>query len=156
MTSDTLSKPTILSSFGVNALEPTLAHYANTYAHTIKRLWSIYGFVNDASSDKGALLNRMISEGITRHDIEMLDDIIASPIREILNQIKSNPSTDWPNETYMLIERNDMYKQLEIKVTRCDPNIDIFKLDFFEVKKKKKLAVVLTTLRVRTLKKESV
>ncbi|KAG0849177.1 hypothetical protein G6F17_010998 [Rhizopus arrhizus] len=136
MTSDTLSKPTLLSSFGVNALEPTLVHYANTYAHTIKRLWSIYGFVNDASSDKGALLNRMISEGITRHDIEMLDDIIASPIREILNQIKSNPSTDWPNETYMLIGRNDMYKQLETKVTRCDPNIDIFKLDFFEVFKK--------------------
>ncbi|KAG1139751.1 hypothetical protein G6F38_009611 [Rhizopus arrhizus] len=137
MTSDTLSKPTLLSSFGVNALEPTLVHYANTYAHTIKRLWSIYGFVNDASSDKGALLNRMISEGITRHDIEMLDDIIASPIREILNQIKSNPSTDWPNETYMLIGRNDMYKQLETKVTRCDPNIDIFKLDFFENSEKR-------------------
>ncbi|CEG81099.1 hypothetical protein RMATCC62417_15338 [Rhizopus microsporus] len=122
------SKPTLLRSFGVNTLEPALYYYANTYARTTKSLWTIYGALYDTSSDAASLLNRIVSEGVTRHTIDMLEESIAAPILDVLNKFKSHPAFDWPKEAYILVGRNDIYKQLEAKVVVCDPNIDTFKL----------------------------
>jgi hypothetical protein len=131
MTPNTSSNPTLLSSFGVNTLETSLSHCRNTYAQTIKNLWSLYGAIN--SKDKSLLLDRMVSDRITRKDIEVLIEPVSLPILEVLNNLKLNPQTHWPKEAYIVIGRDDMYKQLHTKVKVCDPNTDTFKLPFLKV-----------------------
>lgn len=132
MTPNTPSNPTLLSSFGVNTLEPSLSHCQNTYAHTIKNLWSLYSAIN--SGDKSVLLDRMIAERMTRKDIEILIEPIALPILEALDELKLNPLVHWSKDAYIVIGRDDIYKQLQMKVTVCDPNTDTFKLPFLKVR----------------------
>lgn len=132
MTPNTSSNPTLLSSFGVNTLEPSLGHCRHSYARTIKNIWSLYSAIN--TGDKSTLLDRMVTEGITRKDIGLLIDPIAIPILEVLNELKSHPTLNWTKEAYIIIERNDMYKQLQLNPTVCDPNTDTFKLPFSQVK----------------------
>lgn len=142
------SKPTLLRSFGVNTLEPALYYYANTYARTTKSLWTIYGALYDTASDAVSLLNRIVSEGVTRHAIDMLEESISAPILDVLNKFKSHPAFDWPKEAYILIGRNDIYKQLEAKVVVCDPNIDTFKLASREVDSDYKKAFLTKDLNI--------
>lgn len=132
MTPNTSSNPTLLSSFGVNTLEPSLGHCRNTYARTIKNLWSLYGAIN--TGEKSILLDRMVTDRITRKDIEILIDTVSLPILEALDYLKLNPMLNWPKEAYTVIGRNDMYKQLQLKPTVCDPNTETFKLPFLKVK----------------------
>lgn len=132
MTPNTSSNPTLLSSFGVNTLETSLSHCRNTYAQTIKNLWSLYGAIN--SSNKSLLVDRMVADRITRKDIEVLIEPVSLPILEILDDLKLNPQTHWAKEAYILIGRDDMYKQLHKKVKVCDPNTDTFKLPFLKVR----------------------
>lgn len=131
MAQNTSLNPTLLSSFGVNSLEPALGHCHNTYARTIKTLWSIYGAINTGLKVK--ILDRMVTDNISRSDIELLIDMISSPILEILDHLKSNPTITWSKEAYIIIGRDDMYKQLKLKPTVCDPNTEMFKLPFLKV-----------------------
>lgn len=131
MTPNTSSNPTLLSSFGVNTLDPSLGHCINTYALTIKYLWSLYGAIN--TGVKSVVLNRMVLDHITRSDIEILTDSVALPILEVLDYLKLNPMLNWPNEAYTVIGRNDIYKQLQLKSITCDPNTETFKLPFLKV-----------------------
>ncbi|KAI9261710.1 hypothetical protein BY458DRAFT_439511 [Sporodiniella umbellata] len=132
MINNTVPKPTLLRFLGVNALEPTLFHYTDTYARTLKKLWPIYGVMKDQIGDEEAVMRRIVDEGITRQDIEMMNEEIASLLLEVLNRLKTNPSLGWSVDYYKLIERNDIYEQLEIKTKKCDPNTDRLKLSFFE------------------------
>lgn len=131
MTPYTSSNPTLLSSFGVNTLETSLSHYRNSYAQTIKYLWVLYGAIN--TREKSLLLERMVADHITRKDVEVLIDAVAGPILEILNELKLNPRMHWAKEAYIIIGRDDIYKQLQTKVKVCDPNTDTFKLPFLKV-----------------------
>lgn len=133
MTPNTSSNPTLLSSLGVNTLEPSLGHCRHTYAKTIKNLWSLYGAINHISGDKSILLDRMILDRITRQDIEILIDSVAHPILEALENLKLCPLVHWTKEAYNVLGRDDIYKQLQMKVTVCDPNTDTFKLPFQKV-----------------------
>ncbi|KAG2199662.1 hypothetical protein INT47_005187 [Mucor saturninus] len=128
MTPNTSSNPTLLSSFGVNTLEPATGHCHHNYARTVKNLWSLYGAIN--TGEKTILLDRMVAERITRNDIEILIDTVSFPILEALDYLKENPMINWSKESYTVIGRNDMYKQLKLKPTVCDPNTEIFKLPF--------------------------
>ncbi|KAG2233621.1 hypothetical protein INT48_001874 [Thamnidium elegans] len=130
MTPNASSNPTLLSSFGVNTLDPSLGLCRNNYAQTIKNIWSLYSAIN--TGDKSALLDRMVADRITRKDIEILIDPISHPILQVLNQLKLNPKLNWPKEAYTVIERNDMYKQLQLNPTVCDPNTETFKLPFLK------------------------
>lgn len=133
MTPFTTSNPTLLSYFGVNTLEPSLGHCLNTYAKTIKDLWSLYGALNHVSDDKSLLLERMILHRITRKDIGLLIESLATPILGVLDDLKANPLVHWTKEAYNIIGRDDIYQQLQMKVTVCDPNTDTFKLPFLKV-----------------------
>lgn len=130
MTPYTSSNPTLLSSFGVNTLETSLSHYRNSYAQTIKNLWVLYGAIN--TREKSLLLERMVADHITRKDVEILIDAVAKPILDILNELKMNPRMHWAKEAYIVIGRDDIYKQLQTKVKVCDPNTDTFKLPFLK------------------------
>lgn len=132
MTPNTSSNPTLLSSFGVNTLDPSLGLCRNNYAQTIKNIWSLYGAIN--TGDKSALLDRMVADNITRKDIEILIEPVSQPILQVLNQLKLNPKLNWLKEAYTVIERNDMYKQLQLNHTVCDPNTETFKLPFLKVR----------------------
>jgi len=105
----------------------------NTYAKTIKELWSLYGAINHVSGDKSLLLERMILHRITRKDIGLLIESLATPILNVLDDLKMNPLVHWTKEAYNIIGRDDIYQQLQMKVTVCDPNTDTFKLPFLKV-----------------------
>ncbi|KAL7317427.1 Anaphase-promoting complex subunit 1 [Mucor circinelloides] len=132
MTPYTTSNPTLLSSFGVNTLETSLGYCLNTYAKTIKELWSLYGAINHVSGDKSLLLERMILHRITRKDIGLLIESLATPILNVLDDLKMNPLVHWTKEAYNIIGRDDIYQQLQMKATVCDPNTDTFKLPFLK------------------------
>jgi hypothetical protein len=134
VTPNTSSNPTLLSYFGVNTLEPTFSHCRNTYAHTIKNLWSLFSAIN--TGDKSILLDRMVADRITRKDIEVLIESISSPILGALDELKLNPLLNWAKEAYIVIGRDDIYKQLQMQATVCDPNTDTFKLPFLKVRQK--------------------
>ncbi|GAA5803622.1 hypothetical protein HPULCUR_009105 [Helicostylum pulchrum] len=130
MTPNTSSNPTLLSSFGVNTLDPSHGLCRNNYAKTIKNIWSLYGAIN--SGDKSALLDRMVADDISRKDIEILIEPVSQPILQVLNQLKLNPKLNWLKGAYTVIERNDMYKQLQLNPIVCDPNTETFKLPFLK------------------------
>ncbi|KAI8640703.1 hypothetical protein BD408DRAFT_390106 [Parasitella parasitica] len=132
MTPFTTSNPTLLSSFGVNTLEPSLGHCRNTYAKTIKDLWALYGAINHVSNDKSILLDRMILHSITRKDIGLLIESLATPILNVLDDLQLNPLVHWTKEAYNIIGRDDIYQQLQMRVTVNDPNTDTFKLPFLK------------------------
>ncbi|CEP13336.1 hypothetical protein [Parasitella parasitica] len=130
MTPFTTSNPTLLSSFGVNTLEPSLGHCLNTYAKTIKDLWALYGGINHVSGDKSILLERMILHSITRKDVGLLIESLATPILDVLDDLQMNPLVHWTKEAYNIIGRDDIYQQLQLRITVNDPNTDTFKLPF--------------------------
>lgn len=134
MINSTLSEPVMNGFHGVHALKPAFLHYTDTYARTVKKLLSIYSVMKDMASNGKAIVNSIVDEGVTIEDIRMMYDVVASPILEVLDSLRTNPSLGWRVEAYRLIERNDVYKQLEIERKECDPNTDSFKLAFFEVK----------------------
>ncbi|KAG1466508.1 hypothetical protein G6F56_004676 [Rhizopus delemar] len=132
MINSTLSEPVMNGFHGVHALKPAFLHYTDTYARTVKKLLSIYSVMKDMASNGKAIVNSIVDEGVTIEDIRMMYDVVASPILEVLDSLRTNPSLGWRVEAYRLIERNDVYKQLEIERKECDPNTDSFKLAFFE------------------------
>lgn len=77
----------------------------------------------------------MVENRITQRDINYLPEDLTTPISNILNQLKADPQVNWTKEAYNIIGRDDVYKQLQMQVTVCDPNTDTFKLPFQKVSK---------------------
>ncbi|KAI7897497.1 uncharacterized protein BX663DRAFT_445000 [Cokeromyces recurvatus] len=123
----TASNTALLSFFGVSTLEPMIGYCQHNYAKTIKQLWILYGILNEVSADKSLLLNKMVEYGIMLEEIKDLVYSLASPILEALESLKENPAVDWNKEVYLILDRDDIYKQLENKSIICDPNSSTFK-----------------------------
>ncbi|RCH98868.1 Anaphase-promoting complex subunit 1, partial [Rhizopus stolonifer] len=124
--------PALLSFFGVDTLVPTLTHCRNTYAKTVQDLWSLYHAIYYSTGDSSLFMERLHASQVTRMHIETLTKTIAAPILEALDNLKNKPPLNWSKETYNVIGRNDIFKQLQMVVTVCDPNTEIFKLPLSE------------------------
>ncbi|OBZ82956.1 Anaphase-promoting complex subunit 1, partial [Choanephora cucurbitarum] len=125
--------PVLLSFFGVDTLTPTFTHCRNTYAKTVQDLWSMYHAIYYNDNDPALLVNRLTQCQINRMQIETLDRSIAAPILEALRRLQESPQLTWNKDFYYIIERYDIYKQLQLDTTVCDPNTDIFKLPLSEM-----------------------
>ncbi|KAI8327145.1 GDSL-like Lipase/Acylhydrolase-domain-containing protein [Blakeslea trispora] len=132
MVSRTGAIPVLLSFFGVDTLKPTFTHCRNTYAKTVQDLWSIYHAIYYNTDDPSLLVNRLTQSYISRMHIESLKSSIGAPILEALQQLQKSPQLTWSKDIYDIIERHDIYRQLQLDTTVCDPNTNLFKLPLSE------------------------
>ncbi|KAI8974732.1 hypothetical protein BDB01DRAFT_853772 [Pilobolus umbonatus] len=125
MTANTSSNPTLLSYFKIDSLDPSVRPYHHTYSKTIKMIWSLYGALYHLNGTY--FMDRMVTHRVTWSSIDMLEDAISLPLQDKLRELKENPQLNWHVDAYSILGRDDIYKQLSMPKTPCDPNTANFK-----------------------------
>lgn len=110
--------PAVTIHGNLNTSDSKKGHRAPTCDLSMSRSFSI-------SVPKASIPERMVlymtELGITKRDLEHLPIGIALPFREAIFHCRCNPPSDWPEEAYVLIGRQDISQLLSLTKTKPVP-----------------------------------